>query len=266
MRRGAIITAALLALGAGAALAGPETSQRPVARKAAIVVMPEAAPSGTIIRPVRDHQNDEAAAGGKGLGLSLRPFLRSRKAEKTAVAQRRIRQKGAVCGDLAIQGEAIGRVPGKISGCGVEGAVRVRSVSGISLSQTAVMDCGTAKALKSWLDRSAKPALARKGGGLKQLKVAAHYACRRRNNAKTGKISEHGKGRAIDLSGFVLQDGTKVSVLKGWHSRSYRKPLKAMHQGACGPFGTVLGPNANRFHLDHFHFDTARYRSGSYCR
>jgi hypothetical protein len=28
----------------------------------------------------------------------------------------------------------------------------------------------------------------------------------------------------------------------------------------------VLGPNANSFHRDHFHFDTARYRSGSYCR
>ena len=44
------------------------------------------------------------------------------------------------------------------------------------------------------------------------------------------------------------------------------KALKKMHKIACGPFGTVLGPNANRFHRDHFHFDTARYRSGSYCK
>jgi len=28
----------------------------------------------------------------------------------------------------------------------------------------------------------------------------------------------------------------------------------------------VLGPEAARYHQDHFHFDTARYRSGSYCR
>jgi len=39
-----------------------------------------------------------------------------------------------------------------------------------------------------------------------------------------------------------------------------------MHRAACGPFGTVLGPNADRFHQDHFHFDTARHRSGPYCR
>jgi hypothetical protein len=42
--------------------------------------------------------------------------------------------------------------------------------------------------------------------------------------------------------------------------------MRRMHRGACGPFGTVLGPEADRYHQDHFHFDTARYRSGSYCR
>ena len=31
------------------------------------------------------------------------------------------------------------------------------------------------------------------------------------------------------------------------------------------PAGTALGPNANRFHRDYLHFDTARYRRGSYC-
>ncbi|MFC6587279.1 extensin family protein [Sulfitobacter pacificus] len=104
------------------------------------------------------------------------------------------------------------------------------------------------------------------GGGLSSLRVAAHYACRTRNNQKGAKLSEHGKGRAIDISGFRLADGSEVSVLKGWNARRYSKAMRRMHKGACGPFGTVLGPKANRFHLDHFHFDTARYRSGSYCK
>ena len=104
------------------------------------------------------------------------------------------------------------------------------------------------------------------GGGLKELRVAAHYACRTRNNRKGGKISEHGKGRAIDISGFELADGRTITVLKGWRARRSSKAMRRMHQGACGPFGTVLGPESDRFHQDHFHFDTARYRSGSYCR
>ena len=142
----------------------------------------------------------------------------------------------------------------------------IASVSGVSLSTKSKMDCGTAHALKTWVDSSAKPALSSKGGGLREIKVAAHYACRRRNNAKTGKISEHGKGRAIDLAAFRLMDGSEITGLKGWNARSISKALRKMHADARGPFGTVLGPKANRFHLDHFHFDTARYRSGRYCR
>ena len=36
--------------------------------------------------------------------------------------------------------------------------------------------------------------------------------------------------------------------------------------GTSDPFGTVLGPNSDRFHRDHFHFDMASYSSGAYCR
>lgn len=101
---------------------------------------------------------------------------------------------------------------------------------------------------------------------MREIKVAAHYACRRRNNSKTGKISEHGRGRAIDISGFELANGSEISVLRDWSAGSSSRALQRMHAEACGPFGTVLGPRANRFHLDHFHFDTARYRNGTYCR
>ena len=188
----------------------------------------------------------------------MRPIFRSPKAGKQQRQQQAALVAGSVCGDPSIQGEAVGTVSGRIAGCGVENAVSIASISGVSLSTKSTMDCGTARALKSWVDSSAKPALSRKGGGLREIKVAAHYACRRRNNAKTGKISEHGKGRAIDISAFRLMDGSEISVLKGWNAASSRKAMRKMHADACGPFGTVLGPKANRFHLDHFHFDTAR--------
>lgn len=177
-----------------------------------------------------------------------------------------MRKAGAVCGDTDIQGETIGRVSGRISGCGVSEAVRIRSVSGIRLSNTAIMDCMTAKALKSWVDNTAKPVLKSKGGGLKTLRVAAHYACRTRNSMPGARISEHGKGRAIDISGVQLKDGSTITVLRGWRTASTSKTMRALHKGACGPFGTVLGPDGDRFHQDHFHFDTARYRSGTFCR
>lgn len=41
--------------------------------------------------------------------------------------------------------------------------------------------------------------------------------------------------------------------------------LKKVHEKACGLFGTVLGPEANEAHRDHFHFDLAPRRRRAYC-
>ncbi len=244
----------------------PETSLRPMERSGGTGVQSvQVDPSGAINQPTRDMSGDEARERG-GLFKSLRPLFRSGKVEKVGRAERKLRAKGAVCGDLSIQGETVGAVDGRIDACGIENAVRVRSVSGIALSQSALMDCTTASALKKWVEGSAKPALSKTGGGLKGLRVAAHYICRTRNNQAGGKVSEHGKGRAIDISGFQLANGSEISVLQGWSAGGTSKVMRRMHGGACGPFGTVLGPDADRYHQDHFHFDTARYRAGTYCQ
>jgi hypothetical protein len=237
-----------LMMSAGMAAAAPDTSKRPVIRVVALapVVIEE------VVAAVQ-------------LGASLRPAVRPRSIEQKAMARRNARRKGQVCGDPELQGEAVGAVPGRIQGCGISDAVRLRSVSGVTLSQEALMDCRTAKALKVWTEKSAKQTLRTVGGGLAGYQVAAHYACRTRNSQAGARISEHGKGRAIDISGFVLKDGSRLTVLNDWSSRN-GPALRSMHKAACGPFGTVLGPDADRFHRDHFHFDTARYRSGSYCR
>jgi hypothetical protein len=41
--------------------------------------------------------------------------------------------------------------------------------------------------------------------------------------------------------------------------------LRAIHNGACGSFGTVLGPEANDPHRNHFHLDLIQRRSSGYC-
>ncbi len=42
--------------------------------------------------------------------------------------------------------------------------------------------------------------------------------------------------------------------------------LKGAHRTACRIFGTVLGPEANDAHRDHFHVDLATRRRSNYCR
>ncbi len=261
---------------ANAAFAAPDRSLRPVPRMLgeappkAYVLRPEMRPSNT---PVLTAITAVAAPAvmtpevtEQAVARALRPNQRTKSLVKKAMAKKQARKKGAVCGDVDIQGEFVGFVPGRFKACGIQDAVKVRSISGVGLSQQALMNCRTAKALKKWVNKGMKPAVGKAGGGVKEIRVAAHYACRTRNNQPGAKISEHGKGNAIDISAFRLNDGSLITVLGGWRTQHQGPILKKMHKSACGPFGTVLGPNSDRFHQDHFHFDTAKYRSGSYCK
>jgi hypothetical protein len=42
--------------------------------------------------------------------------------------------------------------------------------------------------------------------------------------------------------------------------------LHGVHSGACSVFGTVLGPEANEAHRDHFHLDMKYRRRNSFCQ
>ena len=172
-------------------------------------------------------------------------------------------KKGSVCGDPSIRGEAIAPIPAKLSGCGIPKPVRITEVDGVRLSTPATLDCDAARALKKWVERGLKPAAT--GAKVKGLVVAASYSCRPRNNVRGNKISEHGRGNAIDISGVVLADGRTLDVLRDYKGKN-GAILRRAHKAACGIFGTTLGPGSDGYHENHLHFDVAAYRSGPYCR
>ena len=211
---------------------------------------------------------EEAAAANRKreLTVSPRPRLRPCKFRQIEVGRQKMRERGAVCGDWTIIGEIREPFTGGIRGCGIAEPVRIRIVSDILLSQLAVMDCETAIKLKTWLEIAAKPAFADMGGGLKGLRLSGHYACKTQNNQPRANLSQHARGRAIDISSFILMDGTVITVLDGWADEGTNEVFRELHSGACGIFDTVLGPDADRYHQGHFHFDAAHRRGSSYCR
>lgn len=251
-------TAVAVAAPAGPALPGVRPRPRPVAALRAEVVQVS---SATIAyapmtqRPAPRPDNLPRLAAVSAAGFRAQP-----------VPEATTGRKGSVCGNPAIRGTTIPPIRAQVQGCGLKDGVMVTSVSGVKLSQPATIDCATATALNRWVERGVKPAVGRLGGGVAALQVAGHYTCRPRNNQRGAKISEHGRGKAIDISAVTLANGVSVTVLKGWNDRQHGKMLKAMHKSACGPFGTVLGPNSDGYHRDHLHLDTAAYRKGSYCR
>jgi hypothetical protein len=147
-------------------------------------------------------------------------------------------------------------------GDGYCGAVHPYQVSAVGngavgLTPVALVNCQMVPALDDWVDRVVLPAAhAIYGVGVAQMKVLSSYSCRPMNNVVGAHLSEHGHANAVDIGAFLLTNGRTVSVLDGWNgSDADQQFLRAVHDGACGTFSTVLGPEANAEHRNHFHVD-----------
>ncbi|HXF53950.1 MAG TPA: extensin family protein [Hyphomicrobiaceae bacterium] len=141
----------------------------------------------------------------------------------------------------------------------------------VALEPRALLRCNMIPAVERWVQGVVEPA-ARYYYRVPVvgLKVVGSYSCRPINNQYGGKLSEHGHANAIDIAEFRLADGRRVSVREGWYGDPRdRAFLRSVHSGACREFTTVLGPDNDRFHHDHFHLDLARRGSDGnerYCK
>ncbi|UVI38752.1 extensin-like domain-containing protein [Qipengyuania spongiae] len=127
--------------------------------------------------------------------------------------------------------------------------------------------CPVAIALELWQRDGIDPAAQEIfGSEIARIEHLGAYSCRRLYGRESGGWSEHATGNAIDISGFVLEDGTRISVLGDWDDEGDKgRFLRRVRDGACGAFSTVLSPDYNAAHADHFHLDMSGRWSGL-CR
>ncbi|MHA1527581.1 MAG: extensin-like domain-containing protein [Alphaproteobacteria bacterium] len=153
-----------------------------------------------------------------------------------------------------------------ILACGIDDPVRVTSVAGIRLSPAVLVGCPTARRLADWLSAIAqRQARAHLGAAIAEVTTMGSYACRTQNNAGRWR-SEHARGRAVDIGGFVLSNGAEVTVARDWGKTPEGAFLREIWEKGCGPFSTVLGPDADSHHRDHLHLDTSPRGGEPYCR
>lgn len=121
--------------------------------------------------------------------------------------------------------------------------------------------CAVATAMELWRTRSLEPA-AREilGSELAAVEHLGAYSCRRLYGRDEGAWSEHATGNAIDIAGFRLEDGRRISVLGDWAANEEGEDdearfLRRVREDACDLFATVLSPDYNAAHADHFHLD-----------
>ena len=119
--------------------------------------------------------------------------------------------------------------------------------------------CPVAAALAMWEWNSVQPAaIAVYGRPVATIDHFGSYACRRIYGRDSGSWSEHATADAIDIAGFRLADGTRISVVRDWAGDAKaRRFLRSVRDGACGLFATVLSPDYNAAHRDHLHLDQA---------
>lgn len=154
------------------------------------------------------------------------------------------------------------------AGCSTIGTVRLGALQSddarLALSNLGPVTCPLADTFAAWArfgaDRAAQQIL---GSPIVRIETMGSYNCR--NVAGSSRRSAHATANAIDISGFVLADGRRITVAGNWNDKSpqVRRFFQTIHASACKRFGVVLGPAYNAAHRDHLHLELS---SSGFCR
>ena len=154
-------------------------------------------------------------------------------------------------------------------GCSTLGTVQMHALASdrgsLELRNIGPVTCPVSAAFAAWarfgVDRAAQEIF---GQGVASIQTMGSYSCR--NVAGSSRRSAHASADAIDIGGFVLEDGTRITVASGWNgSDKEREFLRVIQRSACRRFDTVLGPDYNAAHHDHLHLEGV-IDGNSYCR
>ncbi len=139
-------------------------------------------------------------------------------------------------------------------GCPIENAVRIRG-SAVRFNAPFMATCPLAAAYALFERHGLQPAAqAVFGQPVVRIDHFGSFACR--NIARSNRRSQHASANALDLAGFRLQDGTRITVARDWTGDDDKaRFLRQVKSGACDAFRITLSPEYNAAHHDHFHVD-----------
>ncbi len=146
--------------------------------------------------------------------------------------------------------------------CGYRDAVRFRAGGALDIDYRPAgvgTSCPVAAALALWEWHVVQPAAIRHfGSKVASIEHLGSYNCRRLYGRSEGSWSEHATANALDVGGFRLEDGTRISIVRDWKDEGPKAAfLRDVRDGACNLFATVLSPDYNEAHRDHLHLDQA---------
>jgi hypothetical protein len=129
----------------------------------------------------------------------------------------------------------------------------------IEIRPAPVLRCEFAESVAAWLRDEVAPRVDRLGAPLRAVETYDDFECRGRNRVAGAKLSEHGKGNAVDLRSFELADGRSIGLTDVSVAKDFRDEIR---DSACHRFTTVLGPGADAQHEMHIHLDLIERNQG----
>ncbi|MEM7470277.1 MAG: extensin family protein [Pseudomonadota bacterium] len=121
--------------------------------------------------------------------------------------------------------------------------------------------CAVALRMKMW-ERHSLQGLAQKhlDTSITSIGHLSSYNCRPIRGSST-QMSLHATAEAIDIVGFGLADGRQLSLIADWDREAAF--FRDVRDTACRWFKTVLSPDYNALHANHFHLQS---RGWGTCR
>lgn len=144
--------------------------------------------------------------------------------------------------------------------CPLRNTLRVQGGE-VGLSSSFLASCPLAVAFALFERHSLQPAAqAIYGEAVTRVDHLGSFACRNIYNRAEGRLSQHASANALDIAGFRLADGRRISVLKDWPGDDAdARFLRQVRDSACNAFNGVLSPDYNAAHRNHFHLDMGRW-------
>lgn len=210
---------------------GKPESSKPGAKSAATAAGKTSAETAPAVPPAKS--GDAAPAPAiSGSGAGWPKTLPEAKAEADAKAkpetvpttwtEAEIVDAKAMCKTILSKIDAVTmpEEPFRKGDCGAPAPVRLISIGRkpeVVLNPPALVTCGMAGALHTWLTKDLQP-LAKQhlGSEIIKIETMSDYSCRNAYGRTKTKLSEHGRANALDIRGFVTAKGESAVVLTGW--------------------------------------------------
>lgn len=158
---------------------------------------------------------------------------------------------GEVQGELVpplSEGTCGERSPLKITAIGKENPVR--------FAAPIITNCAMAGSLANWIVEIQKEAQKNFGAKIESIATGSDYQCRKVNNGRKGRVSEHAFANALDIMSFKFKNGKTTELGSGWKGKPEEQAFwSSLHKASCERFMTVIGPDGDAAHQGNLHLD-----------